>query len=191
MTVVAAHCKEPLHCLSIPLINNYYDQSYVRRHCETARSHEMRWYVNPHSPCRWWVFLITPLRQHAVQGHSSHATLSPSIFLSENLFSFFNSCKCSLGSLEPWSCNPISLALWMEGSLRESIKKASPLLLLCNLSNPVGLITHREQKSIHLITKRCDKNTVTCVYGGKLLARWNSLGREERNPYRKQYRVAP
>lgn len=85
-------------------------------------------------------------------------------------FLLFKSCKYSLCSLKPWSCNPISLALRMEGSLRESIKKASLLLLLCNLSNPVGLIAHREQKSIHLITKRCDKNTITRVYGGKLLA---------------------
>lgn len=81
----------------------------------------------------------------------------------------------------------------MEGSLCESIKKASLWLPLCNLSNPVGLITHREQKSIHLITKRCDKNAATRGYGGKLLANWNSLEREIEGSktYRKQHSVAP
>lgn len=62
---------------------------------------------------------------------------------------------------------------------------------LRNLSNPVGLITYTEQKSIHLITKRCDKNAVTLGFCGKLLANWNSLDGEERETYRKQFCEAP
>lgn len=85
---------------------------------------------------------------------------------------------CSLSPEKPCSCNPISLALWMEGSPCESIKEASQCLSLCNLTNPVGLITRGEQRSIHLITKRCDKNVVTWGCSGKLSANWNSLKEE-------------
>lgn len=61
----------------------------------------------------------------------------------------------------------------MEGSPCESIKEASQCLSLCNLTNPVGLITRGEQRSIHLITKRCDKKR------GNLGMQWEIIGQLE------------
>lgn len=100
-------------------------------------------------------------KHHVIQGH---AYSSPTTVLIINPFSFasklFNSCENFLSSVKLQPRSPISLASWMEGfSVWIHLEGFSGAPSCRNLSNPVGLITYREQRSIHLITelwqKRC------------------------------------
>lgn len=181
MTVAAAVacCNDPLHCSApIPLTNNDYDQSYVWRHCKNITWDKL-WGMNPPPAKQVLSSSVRQLqegsvRQHIRQSLCLHVTPSTKIFVIIKKALFFL-LVCHWTWLSSWQfgffavkhccCNPISLALWMEGSLCESSTKGSLWLPLCNLSKPVGLISHREQKSIHLFSKRRDKNGVTWRYG--------------------------